>query len=114
VFQPDVGKLPGCNGMKPFPVQMPILIFVLKTEGLAFPAITATCFCKCSDRYNNHELPSNYVRINAWDGFLKRDMIEVVCGRSQMASLFRCLGWKYQAGSRYSGHDRSKGDCDDH
>ncbi|MEO7531989.1 MAG: 3-hydroxyacyl-CoA dehydrogenase family protein [Sediminibacterium sp.] len=44
------------------------------------------------------ELPSNYIRINAWDGFLKRDIIEIVAADSQIINLamLDAWGWKYQ------------------
>ncbi|MES2371013.1 MAG: 3-hydroxyacyl-CoA dehydrogenase family protein [Bacteroidota bacterium] len=44
------------------------------------------------------ELPANYIRINAWDGFLKREIMEIVAAGPQVSNLnvLDALGWKYQ------------------
>ncbi len=53
-------------------------------------AVIATCA----------ELPSNYIRINGWSGFLKRDVIEVSALNkttiNEAENIFEKLGWKYQ------------------
>ncbi len=43
-------------------------------------------------------LPDNFIRLNAWNGFLERDSIEVVATDSQIAVdlILKNLGWKYQ------------------
>lgn len=43
------------------------------------------------------ELPSSVSRINAWKGFLKRDIIEVVLKDDAAKQILDQLGWKYQA-----------------
>ncbi len=64
---------------------------ILKMGGLVFAnAVAVTC----------KVLPANYVRINAWKGFLKRDIIEIACADSNKegaASILSKLGWGYQA-----------------
>src|SRR6478672_10013986 len=45
------------------------------------------------------KLPSNYIRINAWNGFLKRDLIEIATSnedcKGQAESILNKLGWKF-------------------
>jgi len=45
------------------------------------------------------ELPSNYIRINAWNGFLKREFIEIAAAnenvKEQAVSILNTLGWKF-------------------
>jgi 3-hydroxybutyryl-CoA dehydrogenase len=45
------------------------------------------------------ELPLNYIRINAWSGFLKRELIEIATAndnmKEQAASILNKLGWKF-------------------
>jgi 3-hydroxybutyryl-CoA dehydrogenase len=45
------------------------------------------------------ELPSNYIRINAWNGFLQRELIEIATAteniKEKAASLVNTLGWKF-------------------
>jgi 3-hydroxybutyryl-CoA dehydrogenase len=45
-----------------------------------------------------HELPANCIRINAWTGFLKRDVIEIVASEKNKpvtAAVMEQLGWRY-------------------
>jgi len=45
-----------------------------------------------------NELPGNCIRINAWNGFLKRDVIEIVASeknKAYAAAVMEQLGWKY-------------------
>ena len=45
-----------------------------------------------------HELPANCVRINAWNGFLKRDVIEIVASEKNKVVASRVmehLGWNH-------------------
>jgi len=42
-----------------------------------------------------NELPSNASRINAWNGFLKNDIIEVVLKNDDAKHILETLGWKY-------------------
>lgn len=45
------------------------------------------------------QLPENYVRINAWNGFLKRDIVEVTAPNIQLKekaeTILNALGWKF-------------------
>jgi 3-hydroxybutyryl-CoA dehydrogenase len=45
----------------------------------------------------SNELPKNASRINAWNGFLKRDIVEVVIKDAAATEVLNKLGWKYQA-----------------
>jgi 3-hydroxybutyryl-CoA dehydrogenase len=52
-------------------------------------AVTATCSV----------LPINYVRINAWSGFLKRDILEIAfthLNEEKVMSILNKLEWKFQ------------------
>lgn len=52
-------------------------------------AVTATC----------STLPKNYVRINAWNGFLKRDVVEIAFSDANKENAIRILNkleWKFQ------------------
>jgi 3-hydroxybutyryl-CoA dehydrogenase len=44
-------------------------------------------------------LPLNYIRINGWNGFLKRELIEMVASnesfKEKAASILNTLGWKF-------------------
>lgn len=44
------------------------------------------------------ELPSNYARINAWTGFLKRDIVEIAAAneteKENWQSILNAMGWK--------------------
>lgn len=44
-------------------------------------AVTATC----------NELPENYIRINAWNGFLQKDALEIACAESQKKSVEKIM-----------------------
>ena len=41
------------------------------------------------------ELPSNVSRINAWNGFLKRESVEVVLRNDKAREVLDSLGWKH-------------------
>lgn len=44
------------------------------------------------------ELPANYIRINAWSGFLKREIVEVAASGTNVLivqNVLERLGWKY-------------------
>lgn len=45
------------------------------------------------------ELPSNYARINAWSGFLKRDTVEITAAnessKNNWQSILNTIGWKF-------------------
>ncbi len=45
------------------------------------------------------ELPGNYIRINAWDGFLKRDIVELAANdtnKGTVDAVMTALHWKYK------------------
>jgi 3-hydroxybutyryl-CoA dehydrogenase len=42
-----------------------------------------------------NELPTNASRINAWKGFLKKDVIEVVLKNANAKDVLKSLGWKF-------------------
>ncbi len=43
-------------------------------------------------------LPGNFIRMNAWNGFLERDLIEIVVADSEVMAdtVLKAFGWKYQ------------------
>lgn len=69
-----------------------------EAEAPAFSSITNKPIFANAVIAASKELPANYIRINAWDGFLKREIIEIVAADSQVSnlSLLDALGWKYQ------------------
>ncbi len=44
----------------------------------------------------SNELTSSASRINAWNGFLKRDIVEVTINNDSAKQVLEKLGWKYQ------------------
>ncbi len=46
----------------------------------------------------SRDLPANYIRMNAWSSFLKRDIVEVSTQSLQdyVEQTMQALGWKYQ------------------
>jgi 3-hydroxybutyryl-CoA dehydrogenase len=47
----------------------------------------------------NSQLPENFIRINAWNGFLKREIIELAANENQYSiveAIMNILGWRYQ------------------
>jgi 3-hydroxybutyryl-CoA dehydrogenase len=69
-----------------------------ETDGASFSSVIQKPVFANAVIATTNELPANYIRINAWDGFLKRDMIEVVAAGSQVSNLaiLDSLEWKYQ------------------
>ncbi|MBS1578830.1 MAG: hypothetical protein JST29_04205 [Bacteroidetes bacterium] len=51
-------------------------------------AVIATC----------QQLPDNYIRLNAWNGFLKRNIIEIALTKNEtiVKQIMNTLGWEYQ------------------
>ncbi len=43
--------------------------------------------------------PDNFIRLNAWNGFLERDSIEIVAGEQEQKAdkVLKKMGWKYQS-----------------
>lgn len=69
-----------------------------ETEGPAFSSIIQKPIFANAVIATTNELPGNYIRINAWEGFLKRDSIEVVAPGLQISNLsvLDIMEWKYQ------------------
>ena len=74
-------------------------------EGPAFSGITNKPVFINSVIETSEKLPGNFIRLNAWNGFLERDSIEVVAADLPAAkqgsqllvdSILKNLGWKYQ------------------
>ncbi len=64
--------------------------------GSAFPDIThKTVFANAVIKASE-ELPLNFSRINAWNGFLQRDVIEVVLKDQLAKQILETIGFKYQ------------------
>ncbi|MBS1640532.1 MAG: hypothetical protein JST94_08365 [Bacteroidetes bacterium] len=44
------------------------------------------------------QLPDNYIRLNAWNGFLKRNIIEIALIKNEtiVKQIMNTLGWEYQ------------------
>ncbi len=44
------------------------------------------------------QLPDNYIRLNAWNGFLKRNIIEIALTKNEtiVKQIMNTLGWEYQ------------------
>jgi 3-hydroxybutyryl-CoA dehydrogenase len=64
--------------------------------GAAFPDITDKPVFLNSVIKTTNELPMNASRINAWNGFLRNDIIEVVLKNVVAENVLRQLGWKFQ------------------
>jgi 3-hydroxybutyryl-CoA dehydrogenase len=78
-------------------------LFFLKEEDSAFSNIDRLKSFTCpaivhSVVHTLEELPMGLIRINAWPGFLKRDIMEVSAAKDDETSvrkIFDTLGWKY-------------------
>lgn len=68
--------------------------------GAAFPGITGKPVFISSVIKTCKDLPENYIRLNAWNGFLERDIIETAATDPQTIAwsdaVLKRLGWKYQ------------------
>jgi len=69
-----------------------------ESEGAAFPNITDAPVFVNAVLTNSAALPDNYIRINAWNSFLQRPVIEVVPPKNKLAfdTVLSTLGWSYQ------------------
>ena len=67
-------------------------------EGLAFTVVKDKPIFVNSVIETNHSFPANVIRLNAWNGFLERDSIEIAATDSQIIvdDVLKALGWKYQ------------------
>lgn len=69
-------------------------------QGEAFPGVTEQPVFVNAVIKTCKELPANYIRINAWNGFLGRSLVEIVAPENQSANAEKILGalqWKFQA-----------------
>lgn len=66
-------------------------------EGMAFPGIRDQPVFVNAVMETGEQLPANFIRLNAWNGFLEWDSIEVAAGDKQMIvdPVLKKLGWKY-------------------
>lgn len=64
-------------------------------DGAAFTAMTDTLVFANAVLSVADTLPNNYVRINAWNGFLERSVTEIVAGKHPVAitTAMEKLGW---------------------
>ncbi len=85
---------------------------LFEEEGLAFSGITTKPVFVNAVIATGAVLPANCIRINAWTGFLKRELIELAAtsADSQISQIYKdslsvlqVLGWKYQAVADISG-----------
>lgn len=67
-----------------------VLLYAVETIPVFVNAVVVTA----------DELPPNYIRINAWPGFLQREVTEFAAGNAeaekQAVQVFQQLEWKYQ------------------
>lgn len=74
---------------------------LFEEEGPAFANITDKPVFVNAVIATADQLPANCIRINAWNSFLERDLLEMAVGRNhsfvlQAEQLMQALGWKYQ------------------
>lgn len=67
-----------------------------ETFGPAFSTVTNKPVFVSAVIQTLPELGGNISRINAWNGFLRRDTIEVVTKDNEARTILQRLGWKYQ------------------
>lgn len=69
-----------------------------ETEGAAFPEITNAPVFVNAVLTTTEALPDNYIRINAWNSFLERSVMEVVPAKNKIAfePILSSLGWNHQ------------------
>jgi len=69
-----------------------------ETDGAAFPEIINAPVFVNAVLTTTKALPDNYIRINAWNSFLERSVMEVVPAKNNIAfeSILSTLGWNYQ------------------
>ena len=73
---------------------------LFEEEGAVFPGITGKPVFINSVIKTCKDLPENYIRLNAWNGFLERNIIEIAATEPQTIAwadtVLKRLGWKYQ------------------
>jgi 3-hydroxybutyryl-CoA dehydrogenase len=71
---------------------------LFEEDGYFFSAVTDKPVFVNAVIETSDVLPLNCIRINAWNGFLKRDIIEVFATDTQVyTDVLQKLNWKYQA-----------------
>jgi len=67
-------------------------------EGIAFASVIDKPVFINSVIETGKSFPGNFIRLNAWNGFLQQDSIEIVATDSQLIAedILKGLGWKYQ------------------
>ncbi len=66
-------------------------------RGAAFAAITNKPVFVNAVLAASAELPINCIRINAWNGFLERELTEIATNQKEVATeIMNALGWKFQ------------------
>jgi 3-hydroxybutyryl-CoA dehydrogenase len=68
-------------------------------EGAAFAAVTGRPVFVNAVIATGEELPANFIRINAWNGFLNREIIEIAPKDTQLenaGAILQALQWKFQ------------------
>jgi 3-hydroxybutyryl-CoA dehydrogenase len=68
---------------------------LFEEEGAAFAQISDKPVFVSAVLITTTSLPSNYIRLNAWNTFLQRPVWEVAGNETVVASVFHTLGWKY-------------------
>lgn len=66
-------------------------------DGKAFPTIVDTPVFVNAVLTTTDKLPSNYIRINAWNSFFDRQSIEIAAGNNETEAhtILTTLGWAY-------------------
>lgn len=69
-----------------------------ETEGAAFPEITTAPVFVNAVLTTTDTLADNHIRINAWNSFLERSVLEIVPPKNKMPfeQILATLGWNYQ------------------
>ncbi len=74
--------------------------FLYEEEGFAFPGITQKPIFVNAVINTTADLPANAIRINGWNGFLERSLIEIAIEKNtplsqEAASVLQILNWPY-------------------
>jgi len=74
---------------------------LFEEEGAAFTAVTDKPVFVNAVIATAKELPANCIRMNAWNSFLQRDLLEIAADRTSTFSsnaeqILQTLGWKFQ------------------
>lgn len=71
--------------------------FCFEEEGPAFTEVTDQIVFANALLLTTHNLPKNYVRVNAWNGFLERPVLEIAAGQhiTTVKTVMDKLDWLY-------------------